>query len=324
MATQSVLKEVELAQIRENPVALRSVDRESEVFIGLRDSIRAAGFFNPISVRERVEDVEGVKVTFFEIIDGLQRYTCATELSLKKIPVIVKDLDECSVLEGQLMANIHRIETKPVEYTKQLQRIFASNPAMTVSDMAAKLAKSPAWVSQRLGLLKLDESVQKLVNDGKIKVSNAYALSKLPREEQVNFVDQAMTAGADEFVPTISARAKEIKDANREGRKAKDISFVATPKLQKISYLVEVMNTGDVATQLCKSQKAKTPVDGFKLGVAHALNLDPVTVEGRKAAAEAKKRGVEDAKKRRIAERAKKKAAEAAEAAVTAAEAIKK
>lgn len=324
MSSQTVFKEVQLAQIKENPVALRTVDRESEAFIGLRDSIKKVGILNSISVRKRTKMIENEEVTYYEIIEGLHRYTAAAELGLETIPVIVKDLDECSVLEAQLMANIHHIETKPVEYTKQLQRIFAANPTMTITDMAAKLAKSPSWISQRLGLLKLDDKIAALVDDGKITVSNAVALSKLPREEQLNYIDLAMTATSDEFVPTVNARAKEIRDAKRAGRKASDSVFVATPKLQKIAHLVEILSSNDVATELCVNQKIKTPVDGFKLGIAYALHLDPISVESRKAVAAAKKRSVEEAKKRRIAERAKKKAEEAANAAAAAADAIDK
>ena len=177
---------INVTEVRENPVALRAVDRESEEYVGLRDSIAAKGILNPINVRRRTEDVEGVEVNYYELIDGLHRYTAACECGLTTLPVSVLSLDDASVLEAQIMANVHKIDTKPVQYTKQMNRIFAGNPTMTVADMAAKLCKSGSWVSQRLGLLKLESAIAVLVDDGKISISNAVALAKLPKEEQMN------------------------------------------------------------------------------------------------------------------------------------------
>ncbi|KKM77518.1 hypothetical protein LCGC14_1369190 [marine sediment metagenome] len=184
------LRSIKITDIRENPVALRAVDRESEAFVGLRDSIALVGIMNPINVRERTEVIEGQTITYYELCDGLHRYTAAVDVGITELNVQILTLDDADVLEAQVMANVHKIDTKPVQYTQQMNRIFAGNPAMTISDMAAKLAKSPSWVSQRLGLLKLEKGIAELVDDGKITISNAVVLAKLPHEEQVNFVTQ--------------------------------------------------------------------------------------------------------------------------------------
>lgn len=318
------LRTVHIEEIRENPVALRAVDRESEQYVGLRDTIAAVGILNAINVRERTESVDGVEVKYFELCDGLHRYTAACECGIKKIPVRVLSLDDAGVLEAQIMANVHKIDTKPVEYTKQMNRIFAGNATMTVADMAAKLCKSPSWVSQRLGLLKLEAAVAELVDDGKISISNAVAMAKLPKEEQVAFVDQAMTLGVDEFAPAVQARAKELRDAARQGRAAGPAEFIPTPRCQKMPALRSELETPAIGPQLVSQQKCKTPADGFQLAIAWVLNLDPASVDVRRAADEEKKAKVEDAKKKRAADRAKKKADEAAKAAAAAAEAASK
>jgi ParB/RepB/Spo0J family partition protein len=312
------VKVVALTAIRENPVALRSVDVESEEYVGLRDSIGRSGLLTALSVRRRVEDVDGQVVEYFEIIDGLHRYTAVCDLGLAEVPVIVADLDKTEVLEAQLMANIHKIETKAVEYTKQLQRIFSFNPTMTISDMAARIAKSPSWVQQRLNLLKLEKSIQALVDDGKITVANAVALSKLPTDEQPNYVDSAITMNTDEFAPVVQARAKELKDASREGRQAKPAEFVAAPRQRRLSELKSELDTPVVGPELCRN--AATKEEAFALGVAYACYLDPISIEVQKTSYTEKRKTLEDAKAKRAAERAKKRAEEAAAAAAKAAE----
>jgi ParB/RepB/Spo0J family partition protein len=321
MSKKPDVRVIDIADIKENPVALRTVNRESEVYLGLCDSIREVGILNAINVREQSEDVDGKVIKYFELVDGLHRYTAACNVGLKKIPVSVVDFDDAQTLEAQIMANVHKIETRPVEFTKQLQRIFAGNPLLTLAEMAAKIAKSPSWVSQRLNLLKLEKTVAALVDDGKITVSNAVQLSKLPAEEQVNYVDQAMTMGADEFVPLVQARAKELRDAIRQGRAAAPSEFVPLPRMQKISVLKSEYETPTIGPELCAKHGAKTGVQGFALGIAFALSLDPTNIEIRKAENDAKKARLADEKKKRAAERAKKKAVEAAKLAAEASEA---
>jgi hypothetical protein len=232
------------------------------------------------------------------------------------------DLDKVQVLEAQIMTNICKIETKAVEYTKQLQRILTMNPTMTISEMASRLAKSPSWVSQRLNLLKLEKSVQDLVDDGKITVANAVAMSKLPHEEQVNYVDQAMQQGTDEFAPTVQARAKELKAAAREGRKAEAASFQPVARVRKLGELKSEFTKPEVGPELCRHAGATTVEEGFALGVAYAINLDPVSVATQTAVWNEKRERLEEAKKKRAAERAQKRAQEAADAAAKAQEAV--
>lgn len=309
---------IDIKDIRENPVALRAVSKESEAYLGLVDSIRQVGMLNPVSVRKQVQDVDGVVVTYYELIDGLHRYSAACDVGLKTLPVNIIDLDKTKTIEAQIMANAHTIETRPVEYTKALQRIFVSNPTLTLNGMAIKIAKSASWVSQRLNLLRLEPSIQKLVDSGQIAVSNAVELAKLPAEEQLNYIDQAVSMDVNEFVPMVQNRAKELREAKRQGRKAEPVTFVPVARLRKMSELKGELENSVLAAQLCAQCDVKTHAEAFLLGVAWAINLDPPTVALREADAAAKKAANEEGKKKRAADRAQKKAEEATAAAAKA------
>jgi hypothetical protein len=91
------------------------------------------------------------------------------------------------------LTNIHKIETTPIQYPKQLRRVMAGNPTMTVPTLAAKLDRSVSWAGDRLGLLKPTKQLGELVAAGKINMMSAYALAKRPPEEQRQFVDRALT-----------------------------------------------------------------------------------------------------------------------------------
>lgn len=311
---------VAISDIRANPVALRNVDRESEDYIQLRDSVAdpAIGLLNPINVRERTEDVDGEVVTFYEIIDGLHRFTACCDAGYDNIEVNIKDFDETEAQLAQIIGNAMRIETKPVQYTKHLQRIIGANPTWTMNDLATKLHKSPSWLNQRFGLLRLDPTIQEFVDDGKIAVSNAVVLSKLPHEEQLNFVDQAVSLTTAEFAPAVQQRLKEIKQAEREGREAAGNVFTPTAKLRKMGELKDTLTNPTVLLSLVAGMDAEQAAVAT---LEWVLSLDADSVDVAKAKYEERIERLEEEKAKRKAERAEKKAQDAAAAAAKAREA---
>ena len=138
--SETVLKNITLSEIRENKAALRQVNRQSEEYVELVESVRENGVFNAIVVRPIVD--EETKETYYGLVDGLHRYSAACDAGQKTIPASVLDLTDAESLEAQIIGNIHKIETKPVEYSRSLQRLMAANPLLTISDMASKLSKS--------------------------------------------------------------------------------------------------------------------------------------------------------------------------------------
>lgn len=311
------LRNIAISQIQANPVALRAVQTESESYISLRDSVREKGILNPINVREK-QDAEGKP--YFELIDGLHRFTAATEAGLETIPAQVLSLDDAQVLEAQVVGNLCRVETKPVEYTKQLARMLSMNPLMTVSELANRIHQSPAWVTQRFGLLKLAESIQALVDEGRMNLTNAINLSKLPQDEQLNFLDLALTQSPGDFGPTVVERKKALDQAARQGKAATEATFEPVPHLRKVAEFKNELASPSVGPAIVAAAGAKTAADGFKLGVEWALSLDTATVSSAKAKFDERAAKQAADKQARSVERAEKRAAEAA-AAVEAARA---
>jgi len=300
------LKKVALSDIRENDVALRTVNRESEDYLGLVESIRSKGFIGAISVRERQDEDE---TSYYELIDGLHRFNASKDAGLSTINVDVVDLDEDQVLEAQIMANIHKIETKPIEYTRQLKRILTRNPLMTEAELAAKLGKSASWIAGRLSLNKLaSDQAKTLVDEGKIGLSNAYALAKLPAEEQADWLDRAMTLAPDEFIPKVTERQKQIREARRAGKEAGPAEFQPVPHMQKLKALKDEFENGEVGRVLCSKHSVANPIDGFALGIKWALHMDPDSIEVQKEKDAERKAQRDEKKRHKAAEKAKAKA----------------
>lgn len=268
--------------IKESDVALRGVNRQSADYLQLVESIRDRGVMSSVSVRKVIDPQSGA--VSYGLIDGLQRLTASKDAGKTHIPARIMECSDADILEAQIIANIHKIETKPAEYTKQLIRILSGNPLMTIRDLANKLSQSEAWVSQRLSLNKLDEEIQQLVDTDRISLTNAYALAKLPQDEQKDFVDRAMTDAPGQFVPLIHARVKELRDALREGKDPAKSEFVATPHIRKMSEIKNEWETpGKVASAVLATAGATDAATGFAAALAWVLNMDPDTIRARQA-----------------------------------------
>ena len=301
------LKQLQLSQIRENPVALRAVNRQGDQYQGLCDSIKSKGFLGALTVREKT-DPETEEV-YYELVDGLHRYSACKDVGIEVINVVITDLDDDDVLKFQLMANEHRVNTKPVEYSQQLRRILARNPTMTESSLAEELGKSPKWIQDRLGLNKIEnEKIKTLINEGKIKLANAYTLAKLPPEEQVNYVDAAMQDKPDEFLPKVNKRAKEIKDAKRQGRDATKQTFEPVSYLQKVKDLKDEHETHEIGAVSIAQHGLQSAQDGWNAAIAWMLHLDPVSVDEQRAKFDQRIADRAEAKKARDLKKAEKRA----------------
>jgi ParB/RepB/Spo0J family partition protein len=303
------LLSIKLDEIRPNPVALRAVNRQADSFRELIDSIKANGVMNAIVVREKPGE-DGKK---YELIDGLHRFSSSQEAGLTEIPANILEKNDAEALIAQIIGNVQKVETKPAEYAKGLMRILSHNPTMTEAQLATMLSKSPAWIGDQLGLTRLEDNVSKLVNEGKIPLSNAYPLSKLPKQDQMDWLERAMTLTPAEFGPKVSARVKEIRDANRKGKAAGEEQFVPVPHLRNKKELEEEMRNPKAVPALLRTQKVKTVDEASRLALQWAMNFDPESQAAQKAKHDEHMKHQAEQKARRQAEQAEKRAKEASE-----------
>jgi hypothetical protein len=192
---------------------------------------------------------------------------------------------------------------------------------MTEAELATRLGKSPQWVSERLNLTRItNTTISGLINEGKIKLANAYALAKLPADEMAGFVDEAMTKQPDEFVPRVQARVKEIREAKRKGEDAAPAEFVAVAHCQKTKDIKTEMEAGAIRATL-RGLAPNTFDAGFEMALKWIMHLDPKSIETQKVEDEARRKEKSEAKKKRETEKAVQRAQKAKEAAEKAAKA---
>lgn len=292
-------------EVKEN-FSLRGVDPSSEEILGMIDSMKKVGVLNSISVKR------GDQPGKYVLIDGLQRLTSARLAGLDTIPAqVYENQSDLETLNSQFMANVHKVETKPVEYAKQIKRILALDPLLTLASLGTSICKSEAYLIKMMGLTKLTPKAVTLVNDGNIVLSNAYVLAHIPEEEQESWIERAMSQPPAEFIPNCNERLKQIKEARRQGKAPGPAEYVPVARARKLTDLKSELEAPKIGTILCK--ELGTPIDGFVMGLKFALHLDPESIRQAKEKEESRRRQSEEEKTKRDAEKQAKKDAAAKE-----------
>ena len=159
---------VPIDQVRGGKLNPRKEFREEEL-AELAESIRQKGLVQPIIVR--ADPAAGV----FEIVAGERRWRAAQRAGLHMVPVIVRDLGDQEVLELAIIENVQRADLNAIEeaagYRDLIERF-----GYTQDRLAEVIGKSRSHLANTLRLLKLPESVQVLVQHGKLTAGHARAL----------------------------------------------------------------------------------------------------------------------------------------------------
>lgn len=259
---------LELTQIQEPHQALRGPERHDPKYHELRESIREKGVYTPILVRP---DGDG-----YILIDGMQRFTISKEVGRRTIPARVLDVTPEEALEIQIIANVHRIETTPVQYAEQIRLMMTLRPDLTLPQVAVKLGKSPNWIKSMLRLVNLEPDIAAIVESGKITVWNAQALAKLPPKEQREYLVMAQNLKPAEFSPKINAIARKLKEGRKGDRVKK---FVQVDHFQKMSSVRDEIRHGAVRKELFRICGKVTPARAFRLALEWVLHRDPISVQ---------------------------------------------
>lgn len=310
--TPGKMEKIRCSDIRESKTALRGIDRKSATYKELVASVQEHGVIECITVRSCKDENN---VPYFGLINGLQRLTASRDCGLEYIDAKVISATDYEVLEKQIILNVQRVETKGSEYSKALSRLILMNPVLTQSELARKIGKSPAFITDRLSLLDLTDGIAKLVDDGQIVLANAFALAKLPPIEQEAFKERAMTQTTQEFAPQAVARAKQIADDLRKGKAPTPATFKPEAHLRKAEEVKKEYEKAVAMHTILSKENASSAEDGWKAAIKWAVNMDTISLEVSKAKYDARKSEEEAKKKQRAAERA----AQAPQKALTAA-----
>ncbi|ABG06113.1 chromosome segregation DNA-binding protein [Rubrobacter xylanophilus DSM 9941] len=146
---------------------------------GIRElaaSIREVGILQPLVVRSTERG--------FELIAGERRLRAAREAGLERVPVLIRQAGADESMELALVENLQREDLNPLETAAAYQALMDSF-GLTKEQLATRLGKSRAAVTNTLRLVQLPERVRAMLQDGRISEGHARALLGLKSEEEI-------------------------------------------------------------------------------------------------------------------------------------------
>lgn len=162
-------RRVPIEFIRANPRNPRRLFRDEDLQ-ELADSIKERGIIQPLVVRT----VAGV-ADAYEIVAGERRWRAAQRAGLHEVPIHLVEVGDREALELAIIENVQRSDLNPLEeamgYAELIEQFGYAQ-----ADLARIIGKSRSHVANMLRLLKLPESVQAHLRDGRITAGHARAL----------------------------------------------------------------------------------------------------------------------------------------------------
>ena len=158
---------IPVGEIEPNPFQPR-MSFDSEALAELTSSIRTFGLIQPITVRAKT----GGK---YQIISGERRYRAALAAGLEMIPAYIREANDQGMLEMAIVENVQREDLDPIEVALSYQRLI-DECNLTQEQMADRVGRKRASVTNYLRLLKLPAKVQHDLKVGLVSVGHAKVL----------------------------------------------------------------------------------------------------------------------------------------------------
>ena len=212
--------EIEIERLRpfkEHPFQVKD-DKEMHL---LKESIEKYGILNPLIVRPIPDGV-------YEIISGHRRKYAAEKLGYRKVPVIIRVMDEDDSIINMVDSNLHR---ERISYSEKAFAYKLKNDVLkrkagrkksqvdhktpkkrTIEIISEDCGDSPKQVQRYISLTRLIPEMLQKLDDDIISFSPAVEISALKEEEQKELLEAMDYAQA---IPSLS-QAQRIKQLSKE------------------------------------------------------------------------------------------------------------
>lgn len=197
--TSDILR-IPVEMIEPNPFQPR-LSFDQQALNELAESIRTFGLIQPITVRKKGEGK-------YQIISGERRFKACRIAGMEMVPAYIRDANDQGMLEMAIVENIQRENLDPIEVAMSYQRLI-EECNLTQEQMADRVGKKRASVTNYLRLLKLPAKVQHDLKVGLLSVGHAKVL--------LGIEDQVLQEELCDLVIKNDLSVRQLEDRIRKG-----------------------------------------------------------------------------------------------------------
>lgn len=155
--------------IKRNPFQPRRVF-DDDALAELTASVRDRGILQPLLVRGSKKG--------YELIAGERRLRAATLAGIREVPIVVLEAEDHDSLELALIENLQREDLNVIEEAEGY-RALADRFKMTQDEVAQRVGKARASVTNAIRLLQLPQEVRQMIVTGHLSAGHAKILAGL-------------------------------------------------------------------------------------------------------------------------------------------------
>jgi ParB family chromosome partitioning protein len=233
------LAEIPVDQITPNPYQPRKTFNEASIE-ELARSVREHGIVQPLVVT-RIGDHK------YRLIAGERRYRAAQKAGLSKVPVVIKErATDSDILQLALIENIQREDLNPIEEAHAYHQLHEEF-GLTQEEISQQVGKERSTIANFLRLMKLPESVKKLLASGQLSMGHARAiLAVASPKKQEQLAERVVKRN-------LNVRQTEVLAAEKSPK-------AAEPEKQKDVF------TRDAEDKLTRTLRSKVEIDRRRRG----------------------------------------------------------
>lgn len=166
---QRQVVDLDINLLQANPLQPRGLI-SPESINDLSESIKEHGILEPLVVAKTPAG--------YQIIAGERRWRASKLLGLKTVPVIIKETTPQGMLEMAIVENVQREDLNPIDRAQAFTRLM-DEFGLNNKDIAQKISKSPAYISNSLKLLTLPDALKDGLLSNLITEGHARALASI-------------------------------------------------------------------------------------------------------------------------------------------------
>ncbi|HEU0012971.1 MAG TPA: ParB/RepB/Spo0J family partition protein [Longimicrobium sp.] len=220
-APGETVRTVATSRIVPNPFQPRR-EFTPEQLAELEESIRHNGLLQPLVVRPAAAGAE--EGAEWELVAGERRWRAVRRLGWAEVPVVVRELDDRSMLVLAIVENVQRADLSPLEEATAYRRLM-DDFSFTQAEVAESVGRERSTVANLLRLLQLPASVQRMVSDGKLSMGHARALLGIDDERELT--ELARQAAAGEW--SVRVVEERVRDRRPSTAKAEGAAAAGRP-----------------------------------------------------------------------------------------------
>ena|SRR3989344_4137577 len=229
MLEPQTVQQISLEQLSPNPLQPRGTIT-ADSLTELVESIKEHGVLEPLVAADTPAGLQ--------IIAGERRWRAAKLAGLSTIPVITKKTTPKGMLEMALVENVQRSDLNPLEKARAFDRLI-NEFGLTTGEVAKRIGKSPAFVSNSLRMLTLPDALKDGLLTGMITEGHARALSAIDDPQKLI-----------EAYKIILREAGSVRRAEELARRMKQGNAISTRSVPTRPPLIISQQTDEIREKL--------------------------------------------------------------------------